>query len=51
MGRKRKRENEGKRLYASKEEERGVLLTDEGFHLRFSLVALVLRAFLKDEAL
>jgi len=50
-GKKKKKGNEGKRICASKEEEGGVLLTDQGFHLRFLSVALVLRAFLKDEAL
>jgi hypothetical protein len=42
-GKKKKKGNEGKRICASKEGV--VLLTDESFHLRFSLVALVLRAF------
>ena len=43
-GKKKQKGNEGKRICASKEEG-GVLLTDESFHLRFSLVALVLKAF------
>jgi hypothetical protein len=42
---KKERGNEGKRIYASKEEEGGVLLMDGSFHLRFPLVASVLNAF------
>jgi hypothetical protein len=40
-GKKKKKGNEGKRICASKEEEGCVLLMDESFHLRFSLVTLV----------
>jgi hypothetical protein len=46
-GKKKKKGDEGKRICASKEEEGGVLLMGESFHLRFSLVASVLNAFLK----
>jgi hypothetical protein len=48
-GKRMKMGNEGKRICASKEEEEGVLLTDESFHLRFSLVLLVSGGFSEEE--